>query len=93
MWADRGDIAEVDLRSLMFSAAWIVSMFSNQKKQVIKAAKSSRLPPLGDMQLGSCRLCVTMVELLLETVPSCCEWDVAVEDGVEGRVECREAPE
>lgn len=58
------------------------------------AAKSSNLPPLGVIQLGRRRLCMTMVDSLRETVPSeCAAWLERVDDGVEGRVEWREAPE
>lgn len=54
------------------------------------AAKSSRFPPFRLIHLGSCRLCVTRVESLLDTVPS--EWTlrVPVDAGVVGLVEGRD---
>lgn len=46
------------------------------------------------MQVGRRRLCITMVDSLRETVPpSECAWLDLVEDGVDARVEWREAPE
>lgn len=57
------------------------------------AANSSKLPPLGLMQLGSCRLCITIVESFRDMVPSEWRWEVPVELGVEGRVEWREEVE
>lgn len=56
------------------------------------AAKSARLPPLGLIQLGICRLCKTKVEEpLREEVPSVLL--MAPDVGVDGRVECFEVVE
>lgn len=57
------------------------------------AANSSKLPPLGLIHDGSLRLCITIVDSDLETVPSECTTVVAAVKGVEGRVEWRDEPE